>query len=84
MFNVEQNYTLIGNMLLNVNLYGNRNKEIYGDSLGPDAKWLFDRKKRKMLQQGIEPIDEDIWQSIIQSSMKKDEVLNTLLGIKHK
>ena len=25
----------------------NRNKEIYGDSLGPDAKWLFDRKKRK-------------------------------------
>ncbi|WP_257132197.1 hypothetical protein [Bacillus pseudomycoides] len=60
-----------------------RNVRIYGNPIGPDAKWLFDSKKRKMLSQGLNPTDEEIWQSIIKSSMKKDDVLNTLLGLKH-
>ncbi|WP_233277472.1 hypothetical protein [Paenibacillus durus] len=60
-----------------------RNMKLYGNPIGPDAKWLFDSKKQKMLEQGLNPTDYEIWQSIIKSSMKKDDVLNTLLGLKH-
>lgn len=48
-----------------------RNMELYGNPIGPDAKWLFDSKKQKMLEQGLNPTNEEIWQSIINSSMKK-------------
>jgi hypothetical protein len=60
-----------------------RNMERYGNPIGPDAKWLFDSKKEIMLEKGLNPNDEEIWQSIIKSSMKKDEVLNTLLGLRY-
>jgi len=60
-----------------------RNMALYGNSVGPDAQWLFNDKKKKLLRAGLNPTDQEIWQSIIQSSMKKDDVLNTLLGLRH-
>ena len=60
-----------------------RNMEIYKNSVGPDAKWLFDDKKQKMLGMRLNPTDEEVWDLVIKGSMKKDDVLNTLLGLKH-
>lgn len=59
------------------------NMKIYKDPVGPDAKWLFDDKMQKMQIKGSSPTDEEVWDSVIKGSMKKDDVINTLLGIKH-
>ncbi|WP_273320591.1 hypothetical protein [Vallitalea guaymasensis] len=56
-----------------------RNLKIYGNKIGPDAEWLFKKNKLKFPNK----TDIEIWDYIIESSMKKDKVINTLLGIEH-
>lgn len=60
-----------------------RNRKIYGNKVGPTAERLFLDKKKKYLNDNIMVSDEQIWDKIIQGSMRKDEVINTLLGVKH-
>lgn len=60
-----------------------RNIKKYGNPIGPDAEWLYEDKKEKAILEGIELSEDEIWDEIIKHSMKKDEVANTLLGIKH-
>jgi hypothetical protein len=59
------------------------NMKIYQNPVGPDAKWLFDQKMKKMQKLDLNPTVEEVWDSVIKGSMKKDDVINTLLGIKH-
>lgn len=56
-----------------------RNLKIYGNKIGPDAEWLFKKNKLKFPNK----TDTEIWEYIIENSMKKDQVINTLLGIEH-
>jgi hypothetical protein len=60
-----------------------RNIERYGNPIGPTAKGKFDQIKESNIDQGIHQSDEQIWEIIIQKSMEKDDVINTLLGINH-
>ncbi|WP_205604337.1 hypothetical protein [Clostridium argentinense] len=60
-----------------------RNMKIYGDKVGPDATWLFNSKKAKLKDLGLNPTNDEVWNAVINGAMKKDDVLNTLLGLKH-
>ena len=60
-----------------------RNIKNYGNPIGPTAKGLFDKIRESYIDQGIYQSDEQIWDIVIQKSMEKDDVINTLLGIKH-
>ncbi|NMM65853.1 hypothetical protein HBE96_25065 [Clostridium sp. P21] len=60
-----------------------RNIEIYGNLIGPDSQWLFNKTKKKLIKEGTYINDDEIWSSVIKKSMKKDDVINTLLGIIH-
>jgi hypothetical protein len=55
---------------------------IYGIRL-PDAEWLFKDKMKKMSEAKLNPTNEEVWDSVIKGSMKEDDVINSLLGIKH-
>lgn len=58
-----------------------RNMKKYGNTVGPDEKWLFEYNMKKAIMEGrsIEP--DAIWNMVIKESMKKDDVINTLLGL---
>ncbi len=60
-----------------------RNIEFYGNPIGPDYQWLFNETKKKLLKEGIYINDNQIWEIIIEKSMVKDDVINTLLGLIH-
>ncbi len=60
-----------------------RNTEIYGDKVGPNAQWLFNKIKKDLIKKSIYENDEQIWNIVIAKSMEKDDVINTLLGLKH-
>lgn len=60
-----------------------RNIEIYGNPIGPDSQWLFNKTKKKLIKEGTYINDDEIWSSVIKNSMKKDDVINTLLGLIH-
>ena len=60
-----------------------RNMKMYGNKVGPDATWLFKSKKAKLEDLKLNPTDDEVWNAVINGSMKKDDVLNTLLGLKH-
>lgn len=60
-----------------------RNIKKYGNKIGPDASYLYKKIKKQFLKKGINLSDEDIWNKVIEGSMRKDPVINTLLGIEH-
>ena len=60
-----------------------RNIKKYGNPIGPDANALFKSTNIKLLKTNPSITDKEIWDSIIESAMRKDEVINTLLGIEH-
>lgn len=60
-----------------------RNIEYYGDPIGPDVQWLFKHYKKKLMKAGKYINDDKVWKLIIEKSMKKDDVINTLLGLIH-
>ena len=60
-----------------------RNIELYGNPIGPDSQWLFNRTKKKLMKDGLYINDNEVWKIIIGKSMVKDDVINTLLGLIH-
>lgn len=60
-----------------------RNIELYGNPIGPDSQWLFNRMKKKLMKDGLYINDNEVWEIIIGKSMVKDDVINTLLGLIH-
>ncbi|WP_237163363.1 hypothetical protein [Paenibacillus sp. BIHB 4019] len=60
-----------------------RNIKKYGNPIGPDADWLFQNIKIKMEKINPEVSDKAVWNAVIEGAMRKDEVINTLLGIDH-
>jgi len=44
---------------------------------------MFNKMKENYMDKGIFTSDEQVWQTIIEKSMVKDDVINTLLGIVH-
>ena len=60
-----------------------RNIELYGNPVGPDSQWLFNKNKKKLMKEGTYIDDDQVWEIVIQKSMKKDDVINTLLGLIH-
>ncbi|WP_297430548.1 hypothetical protein, partial [Clostridium sp.] len=60
-----------------------RNIKKYENPIGPDAQWLFNKYKKQLTKEGTYINDEQIWNIVIQKSMVKDDVINTLLGIIH-
>ena len=60
-----------------------RNIEIYGNAVGPNSQWLFNKNKKKLIKEGTYIDDEQVWNIVIKNSMKKDDVINTLLGLMH-
>ncbi len=61
-----------------------RNIKIYGNPIGPTAESMFNKTKDSYFDKGIYESDDQIWDIIIQKSMRKDDVINTLLELVHK
>ena len=55
----------------------------YQNPVGPSPQQQFENVKKKLIKNGVYVSDEQVWNSVIEGSMKKDDVINTLLGIKH-
>ncbi|MBD7910557.1 pre-toxin TG domain-containing protein [Clostridium cibarium] len=60
-----------------------RNIKKYGNPIGPTVEGMFNRMKENYIDKGMFTSDEQIWEIIIQKSMVKDDVINTLLGLIH-
>lgn len=60
-----------------------RNIKDYGNPIGPDLQWLYSDNKKKLIKKGIYESEDQVWEIIISKSMKKDDVINTLLGLIH-
>ncbi|QEY20009.1 hypothetical protein D0S48_04485 [Psychrobacillus sp. AK 1817] len=60
-----------------------RNIKMYGNPIGPTAESMFNKIKESYIDKGIYESDAQVWDIIIQKSMKKDDVINTLLGLEH-
>ena len=60
-----------------------RNIEKYGNPIGPKADSMFNKINDSYIDKGIYESDDQIWDVIIQKSMQKDDVINTLLGLVH-
>ncbi|PFD97146.1 type VII secretion protein [Bacillus cereus] len=60
-----------------------RNIKKYGNPIGPTAESMFNKIKDSYIDKGIYESDEQVWGIIIQKSMQKDDVINTLLGLVH-
>lgn len=60
-----------------------RNIKKYGNSIGPDADTLFKNNKIKLQKTKPNISNLEVWNSVIEGAMRKDEVINTLLGIEH-
>ncbi|MBJ8029920.1 hypothetical protein JDS96_18875 [Bacillus cereus group sp. N21] len=60
-----------------------RNIKKYGNPIGPTAESMFNKIKDSYIDKGIYESDEQVWKIIIEKSMQKDDVINTLLGLVH-
>nr|WP_232337106.1 LXG domain-containing protein [Lysinibacillus timonensis] len=60
-----------------------RNIKKYGNPIGPTSESMFNKMKDSYIDKGIYKSDDQIWEAIIQKSMQKDDVINTLLGLEH-
>ncbi|PGS28540.1 hypothetical protein COC59_05015 [Bacillus cereus] len=60
-----------------------RNIKKYGNPIGPTAESMFNKIRDSYIDKGIYESDEQVWKIIIQKSMQKDDVINTLLGLEH-
>ncbi len=60
-----------------------RNIKEYDNPIGPDSQWLFNKSKKKSIKEGTYINDDEIWCNVIKNFMKKDDVINTLLGLIH-
>lgn len=60
-----------------------RNIKKYGNPIGPTAECMFNKIRDSYIDKGIYESDEQVWKIIIQKSMQKDDVINTLLGLEH-
>jgi hypothetical protein len=59
------------------------NIERYHDPIGPTPDWIFDKTKASLIKARNYQSDGQVWGEVINKSMKKDDVINTLLGIEH-
>jgi hypothetical protein len=59
------------------------NIERYQNPVGPSPQQQFNSVKKRLIKNGIYESDEQVWNAVIEGSMKKDNFINTLLGIKH-
>lgn len=59
------------------------NMKKYENPIGQDAQWFFIKNKKQLIKEGMYINDEQIWNIVIQKSMVKDDVINTVLGIIH-
>ena len=60
-----------------------RNIKKYGNPIGPTVEGMFNKMKESYIDKGLFTSDEQIWNIIIEKSMVKDDVINTLLGLIH-
>ena len=61
-----------------------RNIVKYGNPIGPTPEQAFESARNKLSGGGIIDVSvDDVWQKVIDNSMRKDDVINTLLGLKH-
>ncbi len=60
-----------------------RNIKRYGNPVGPDADWLFQTNKARLQKVNPDVSNEEVWEAVIKGALRKDEVINTLLGIQH-
>ena len=58
-----------------------RNMKKYGNPVGPDEKWLFEYNMKKTAMEGKVVAPDVIWDMVIEESIRKDDVINTLLGL---
>jgi hypothetical protein len=55
----------------------------YNNPIGPTSERLFEDTKKQLIKNGTYQSDEQVWDAVIEKSMKKDDVINTLLGLEH-
>jgi hypothetical protein len=55
----------------------------YENPIGPSADDVFEETKEKLIDKGLYESDTQVWDHVIEKSMKKDDVINTLLGIEY-
>ncbi|MEI4803411.1 hypothetical protein WAZ07_19485 [Bacillus sp. FJAT-51639] len=60
-----------------------RNIKKYCNLIGITAESMFNKIKDSYINKGIYESDEQVWKIIIEKSMQKDDVINTLLGLVH-
>jgi len=60
-----------------------RNLTKYKNPVGPTPEQAFKSQKKKLMRSGEYSSDSKVWDRVIEKSMEKDDVINTLLGIEH-
>jgi hypothetical protein len=60
-----------------------RNLKKYKNPVGPTPEQAFKNLKKKLMRSGDYSSDSQVWERVIEKSMEKDDVINTLLGIEH-
>jgi hypothetical protein len=60
-----------------------RNFVRYKNPVGPTPEQAFKDQKKKLIRSGEYSCDNQVWDRVIEKSMEKDDVVNTLLGIEH-
>ena len=48
----------------------------YQNPVGPSPQQQFENVKKKLIKNGVYVSDEQVWNSVIEGSMKKDDVIN--------
>lgn len=60
-----------------------RNLKKYKNPVGPTPEQAFKSQKKKLIRSGEYSSDSQVWDRVIEKSIEKDDVINTLLGIEH-
>jgi hypothetical protein len=60
-----------------------RNLKKYDNPIGPTADDIFEGTKENLIDKGLYQSDTQVWDHVIEKTMKKDDVINTLLGIEY-
>jgi hypothetical protein len=60
-----------------------RNIDKYKNPVGPTPEQAFKSQKKNLIRSGEYSSDNQVWDRVIEKSMEKDDVINTLLGIEH-
>lgn len=58
-----------------------RNIKKFGNPIGPNPEDMFVKIKKDLIKNKMYQSNDQIWDMIIEKSMKKDDVINTLLGL---